>query len=250
MKPGAHFFRRLACCATLALLMAGAEGADPEKEALPSPMVRVDVLMLSMSEEKMLAVLPDLLDKDRIEKTVPELLEAVKRKEITLVGYQFVTTKSGQRAVAETVKEIRYPSGMTQEVAFNDMDRRIVATVGPFAEFDPSTPTYMETRNMGVTFEVEPTVSEDGKYIDLNVAPQHVELIGFLDPKQPGKTGGFVKGEVSVPTGVPLVFTAKDITSVTLRSGRHVLLGIHKTATPDNHVEIFILHAEVLSTGK
>ncbi len=108
----------------------------------------------------------------------------------------------------------------------------------------------METRNVGVTFEIEPLVSDDGKFIDLNLAPQHVELIGFLDPKQPGKTGGFVKGEVGVPTSRPLVYTAKDTTSVTLRSGRHVLLGIHKTATPDNRVEIFILHAEILTLAK
>ncbi len=246
MKPGFHFFRRLACCAML-VLASRAQGTDP---SLPAPMVRMDVLMLSMPEEKMLAVLPDLLDKDKIEKAVPELLEAVKRKEITLVGYQFVTTKSGMRAVAETVKEIRYPSGYTQEEAYNNLARNMAAVASSHMILDPTPPTPMETRNMGVTFEVEPTVSDDGKYIDILLAPEHVELIGFLDAKHPGKAGGFVKGEIGVPTSRPLVYTAKDVTSVTLRDGRHVLLGIHKTAAPDNRVEIFILHAEILTLAK
>ncbi len=142
MKTGTHFLRCMACFAMLACLAAlRAQGADPEKETLPSPMVRVDVLMLSMPEEKMLAVLPDLLDREKIEKMVPELLEAVKRKEITLVGYQFVTTKNGQRAVAETVKEIRYPTGETQEEAFSDEIKNLNAyySSGHFAIVDPTT---------------------------------------------------------------------------------------------------------------
>ena len=45
----------------------------------------------------------------------------------------------------------------------------------------PTTPTAFETRNTGVTLEVEPVVGPDGITIDLNLVPQVVEFEGFIN---------------------------------------------------------------------
>jgi hypothetical protein len=78
-----------------------------------------------------------------------------------------VTTKSGQRAVIEIIREFRYP-----------------------VEWDPNwdkekkkrvwTPVSFETRNTGVTLEAEPTVGPDGTIV-LKLIPQVVEFLGFVD---------------------------------------------------------------------
>ncbi len=116
------------------------------------PMLRVDVLMIAMPEEKYIALRPDLLDKEKIEKTVPLLLDAVKRKEMILEGCPMILTKSGQRAVSETTRGFR--------------DDSIIVPL-------PTTPPSWdsEMRNLGVTLEVEPLISQDGKSITLNLSP-------------------------------------------------------------------------------
>src|SRR5207237_5114707 len=52
----------------------------------------------------------------------------------------------------------------------------------------PSTPSNFETRNTGVTLEVEPVVGPDGVTIDLNLVPQVVEFEGFINYGSPIKT--------------------------------------------------------------
>src|SRR4029079_9017697 len=49
----------------------------------------------------------------------------------------------------------------------------------------PTTPTAFETRNTGVTLEVEPVVGADGYTIDLNLVPQVVEFEGFINYGSP-----------------------------------------------------------------
>ena len=49
----------------------------------------------------------------------------------------------------------------------------------------PTTPTAFETRNTGVTLEVEPVVGPDGVTIDLNLVPQVVEFEGFINYGSP-----------------------------------------------------------------
>ena len=249
MKTALHFFRGWGLSAALMLTaMPLARGAD----ALTTPVVRVDVLMVSMPEEKFLTLQPDLLDPSKIEKAVPDILDAVKRKEMILDGYQFITVKSGERAVAETVKEVRYPSGMTFRQAtaaeLNAITQAIKA--GNLAIIDPTTPTPMDTRNSGVSFEVETTVSSDAKYVHLDVAPQSVELVGFQDPHDAGKVGFAAKADSKTPTDRPVFYTMKDLTSIELRDGQHMLLGVHKAFKPEGYMEVFIIHAAILRAGK
>ena len=52
----------------------------------------------------------------------------------------------------------------------------------------PTTPTAFETRNTGVTLEVEPTVGSDNYTIDMNLVPQVVEFEGFINYGSPIQT--------------------------------------------------------------
>ena len=220
--------------------------------------------MVSMPQEKFIALLPDLLDEEKIEKAVPDIMDAVKRKEMTMEGFLVVTTKNGQRAVGESTKEVRYPTEeipVSPDSSANDSGTGDAAsgsaapapsaapvpsaTPVPSAAPSPTPVLDFEIRNTGVVLEVEPLVSEDRQSIDLNLMPMHTQLLGFINPLNPGKEEVLLKENEKTETSQPVFYVMKDTTSVTLRSGHHLLLGVHKTAQ-DGVIEIFIVHAEVL----
>jgi len=215
----------------------------PKEAANTQWNVRVEVLMVAMPEEKFLTLLPDLQNEAKIEKIVPELLEAVKRKEMILRGDPMILASNGQRVVSETIKEKRYPTDFTppqeSQTGTSATDKP------PAAEVNQPWPSAFETRNTGVTLEVEAVVRNDGDWIDLNIVPQDVELLGFDSYSAAAKkNGGPLKDEdPKFNVDQPLFFTMKTTTSLSLRNGQYVLLDNHKMARPEGYVEIFIVHA-------
>src|SRR5436309_12658491 len=107
------------------------------------------------------------------------------KKGIDLLSAPKVTTKSGQRAIIEVVRELRYPRIYTQHQV---PQVRTTTTSGSQAVpvvVTPTTPQDWETRNTGVTLEVEPVVGGDAMTIDLNLVPQVVEFEGFINYGSP-----------------------------------------------------------------
>jgi general secretion pathway protein D len=171
------------------------------------------------------------------------------KKGIDLLSAPRVTTKSGQRAVIEIVREFRYPTQFQPP--------QIPQTVGALTTtpttgtsiislggtsttpVTPTTPTQFETRNTGVTLEVEPVVGPDGVTIDLNLVPQVVEFEGFINYGSPilspsssffnTVTNGLITSPPSVITpniiNQPIFSTRKVTTSVSVWDGQTVVLG-------------------------
>ncbi len=100
------------------------------------------------------------------------------QKGIDLLSAPKVTTKSGQRATIQLVREFRYP------VQFDPPQIPQTASENN-AVFTPTTPSQFETRNIGVELEVEPTVGPDGFTIDLNLSPRVTEFDGFINYGSP-----------------------------------------------------------------
>ena len=80
-----------------------------------------------------------------------------------------VTTKSGRKAIVRVAREFPYPTEFNAPGPPAEYDRRPGSTVsvppGSFVSqgvVTPSTPTAFETRNLGVTLEVEPIIDSDG----------------------------------------------------------------------------------------
>src|SRR5438874_168746 len=84
------------------------------------------------------------------------------KKGIDLLSAPSVTTKSGQRAIVEVIREFRYPRTYTppQVPSISSTSTAIVGGVVPVV-VTPTTPQDWETRNTGVTLEVEPVVGGD-----------------------------------------------------------------------------------------
>ena len=162
------------------------------------------------------------------------------KKGIDLLSAPRVTTKSGQRAVIEIVREFRYPTQFQPpQIPQNFRGDTITDTglstggraSGAFP-VTPTTPTAFETRNTGVTLEVEPVVGPDGITIDLNLVPQVVEFEGFINYGSPIQTTstnflGQTSTVILTPNVInqPIFSTRKVTTSVSVWDGQTVVLG-------------------------
>jgi general secretion pathway protein D len=158
------------------------------------------------------------------------------KKGIDLLSAPSVTTKSGQRAIIEVIRELRYPRTYTQPQV-PSISSNIVGGTVPVV-VTPTTPQDWETRNTGVTLEVEPVVGGDATTIDLNLIPQVVEFEGFINYGSPinavgvNTVGGSAGISVSVPVTLttnvinqPVFSTRKVTTSVSVYDGQTVVLG-------------------------
>jgi general secretion pathway protein D len=161
------------------------------------------------------------------------------KKGIDLLSAPRVTTKSGQRAIVEVVREFRYPRTYTQPQVPSISSTTGTTLIGGAAVpvvVTPTTPQDWETRNTGVTLEVEPVVGGDGTTVDLNLVPQVVEFEGFINYGSPINAVGIqtVAGGItrSVPVELtpnvinqPVFSTRKVTTSVSVYDGQTVVLG-------------------------
>lgn len=169
------------------------------------------------------------------------------KKGVDLLSAPRVTTKSGQRAVIEIIREFRYPTSYTPpEIpkavgAVNSRTDSDIISLGGGSNVPvtPTTPKEFGTRNTGVTLEVEPVIGADGVTIDLNLVPQVVEFEGFINYGSPilapsssflnTLTGGLINAPQNVITpnviNQPIFSTRKVTTSVSLWDGQTVVLG-------------------------
>ena len=207
---------RVICFLALACAMLACGFADDH----PDPLVRIDVMLLAMPEEKFLTLQASLRDNEKLGKMIPDLIDAVKRKEMILEGWPVVVLKSGMRGETGTYKELTDPW-----------------MIGPL----PTSPPQFETRHAGVTLEVEPVISTDGKSVDLSLTTEQVSAVEAQEKK-----GGDPSAGADAKPADPKFFTRHVTTSITLASGEHLLLATHKIRQPEGYVEIFIVHAEIV----
>jgi len=110
----------------------------------------------------------------------------------------------------------------------------VLQTVGGSAIFPvtPATPTAFETRNTGVTLEIEPTIGENNYTIDLRFAPELVEFEGFINYGSPIQSpGSDALGnpiQVTITDNrieMPIFSTRRVTTALTIYDGYTVAVG-------------------------
>jgi general secretion pathway protein D len=104
------------------------------------------------------------------------------KKGVDLMTAPSITAKSGQKATIEIIREFIYPTEYEppEVPQGGGGENSVIAPV-----VTPATPTAFETRNTGVTLEIEPTIGENDFMIDLQFAPEIVEFEGFINYGSP-----------------------------------------------------------------
>ena len=146
------------------------------------------------------------------------------KKGVDLLSAPSVMARSGQRAKIEVIREFIYPT----EYDPPEVPQNIRLDNGGSVPITPATPTAFETRNTGVTLEVDPVLGADEFTIDLNMAPEVVEFDGFINYGSP-ITGtdnfGFPFVITENRIEMPIFNTRRVTTQVTVWDGQTVALG-------------------------
>ena len=101
-----------------------------------------------------------------------------------------VLARSGETATIEIIREFIYPTEyeppeLPNTVGSTSLDNGFTGGSSGIFPVTPATPTAFETRNTGVTLEIQPTIGANDYVIDLRFAPEIVEFEGFVNYGSP-----------------------------------------------------------------
>jgi hypothetical protein len=202
----------------------------PETKYLTTAQVTVDVLMVSVPEDEALKLIPILRDPKTIETGRKSLLDLVASKRAILLDWPELTTHDRVQGVSESILEKRYQ--VPPETPGEAAARKLVVD-GGLVE-----PTGVEVKNVGVSLQVDPAISPDGKSVTLSIMPQRVEYLGLEKTENP-------------KTASQPIFATKKVTStITLRDGEHRLIFTGKSESPGSGIDFFILGVRIIPAEK
>jgi hypothetical protein len=238
-------------------------GFEPAPGDPPVLVIHCELQVVAVPEADALPLVEQMKDPAQIERGYEAIQVMLARKKATLIGWPCVITKSGQRAVAENVTEIRYateflpapdgarnaapvaghgaPPGDARPAAANAKAEVAAENpphgAGAAVKVPEVFPSAFEKRDTGVTLELEPTLSElEPLRIDIQIVPQHVRLLRF--EQRVTETQGR-----KVIVEQPVFETNKVSTNICISSGQRVLLGTFRVTEPPGCIELFIFKA-------
>lgn len=203
--------------------------------------VSIDLQMVAMEETKALELIPAFRsgEKKTVQAAWDRLQAMLKTKEAVLIGWPMVRTVDQARAVSETLLEKRYATGFEPPQAPGDNP--------PPKKPEPvnnatvqGLPLAFETRNLGTTLEVEPTVLDDGQRVYLRLTPQHEELLKMEEENQV-----LTAHNTLITVRPPLIAWNKSDLYFTVNNGERELIAVHKLAKPGNFIELDLVRAVV-----
>lgn len=147
-----------------------------------------------------------------------------------------VTARPGQKATIEIIREFIYPTEYEPPELPNSVGTTgglggdgVGAGIFPVT---PATPTAFETRNTGVTLEIEPNVGANDYVIDLRFAPEIVEFEGFINYGSPitSPASDALGNPVSITITenrieMPVFSSRRVSTGITIYDGHTVAVG-------------------------
>jgi len=210
----------------------------PDEPVLPAD-IQAELTIISVPKTDVLTLAAELKNPATSDAGYRELLVMLKKKTAKLVASPQVSTKPGNRCVIESIREVRYAIEFTPIDGGKAVPARKPDPVKVLPPEPPAavgvTPTTFETRNVGVTVELEPALSPDGKTVDLQISAQHVELLGWDTVSVEDK------GELLQRIPQPRFHTNKVSTSMTVEAGQRVLAGVFEVPADPESNELFLL---------
>lgn len=203
--------------------------------------VSIDLQMVAMDETKAFELISAFRsgEKKTVQAAWERLQAMLKSKEAVLLAWPIVRTVDQARAVSETLLEKRYATEFEPPQAPGDNP--------PPKKPEPvnkatvqGLPLAYETRNLGTTLEVEPTVLENGQRVYLRLTPQHEELL-----KMEGENQVLTTHNTLITVRQPLITHNKSDLNFTVNNGERQLIAVHKLAKPENFIELDLMRVVV-----
>ncbi len=206
--------------------------------------VRVQVEYIEVAHETMTELLSEPKTSADDTPLRAKLQGLVKEGKAKVIETQMVTARSGQKAMTESVHEFIYPiEYVAPQVPCGMGDK---ASPPPKA---PLTPVAWETRNLGSTLEIEPTVGENGKVIDLRLLPMLLYHTGNKVWHEE------TVGKDTFKIQMPDIYKIQADTAVTLIAGQPYLMAAVSPKDEKGEVDftnkvLIFVRADVLMGGR
>ena len=207
------------------------------------PIIQLQITIVAVPKSDSLTLVEQLKNPAAAEGAYRAIAADVKTKRVKLIAVPTMETRSGNRAVSESINEVRYAiqyqrfEGQLAEPTRPADTARSLSAQPPVAI--GVVPTAFETRNTGFTFEAEPILHSDGKTVDVQLAAQHCQLLGWdASTVEQG-------GKVAMQTPQPRFHTNKVSTNMSVTIGQYALAGVFESGTDPEVVELFILQASI-----
>ena len=197
----------------IALLCCGIRAEDQD-----TPNIRVSLRLVEMSQPVMSELLGDgELRGDQLHAKAGALVKQGKAK---ILETCVLLCRSGNKATTESIREEIFPTEYPGKLQWNVPPTPEQLAAEPV--INPMLRNIMafETRNAGVTFEVEPTVNWDERIIDLRLVPEfvtRVRLDTWMEHKDPWGDGSI---------RMPVYETWRVHTSVSAEPGKFELVSV------------------------
>lgn len=208
---------------------------DPFDPMINAPkFVRVQVEHIEMPHKDLTRLMMEdksvAADATALRMKVQELVE---KDAAQVMDTQIVVCRSGQKATTESIHEFIYPTEYEPFKNLPPTDGKDQSDVPPPSfPHNPATPTAFETKNIGSTLEVEATIGENDKLIDLRFSPEmtwHTGNTVWLEHKD--KLGNQTK--VAMPGFYKLAIN----TSITCITGQYTIVGVHSPKNEKGEVD-------------
>ena len=164
------------------------------------------------------------------------------KKGTDLMTAPSITARSGEKALIEIIREFIYPTEYEPPELPNSIGSSFTGGGGGLGGLGgggassfpvtPATPTSFETRNTGLTLEIEPTIGGNDFVIDLRFAPEIVEFEGFVNYGSPIQSPAtdFLGNPTTVTITenrieMPVFSTRRVTTALTIYDGYTVAVG-------------------------
>lgn len=219
-------------------------------EASGSALIRTQVEYIEVTQKDMVELLYGPRDAGDDSKLRDKLQEMMKKGKARMVETQMVVCRSGEKSATQSIQEYIYATEYEPSDVPNEVNRAGKNTGQLVRALSTApTPTAFKTRNLGSTFEVVPTARNDGKTIDVELAPEIVYHV------RNDKLGEWSEGEGKrVDLQMPVIYTVRMNTGITLPTGKYVLAAAlspkDDEGFPDFEKKILIfVKADVLKMG-
>ena len=200
------------------------EDYDPFDPTINAPkLVRVQVEFVEMAHKDLTRLMMDekseKADATELRMKVQDMVDEDKAK---VIETQIVVGRSGQKQTAESIHEFIYPVEYEPINFKPPQDGDDKAILQPSSlPFNPAMPSSFQTKNVGSILEVEPTIGEQNKIIDLRFLPELIWHTGDTVWNERKDDMGNVY-KVAMPDFYKLSIN----TSITCITGQYTMAGV------------------------
>lgn len=210
----------------------GEDPFDPDESALR--MVHVQVEWIELPHETLTEfLLYHPLKTAAATEMRMELQKLVKAGTAKVLETQLLVARSGEKAAAESIAEFIFPTEYheTTTAKYEKEGGKLVEVMRDHQ--GGVIPTSFETRNIGSILEIEPTLGEANKIIDLRLAPDLSWQTGrTLWQEKKDEHGSIIKVEM------PEIYTIRATIALTLRDGIHGLAGAFSPKDQNGRIDL------------